>query len=74
MNAGGVHQYVLPAAEPSASGLLAPLDALLEVVDGGGAGVVVPKVPNKLCSHLVPRFDAILAEGVEPPLGTIVHQ
>jgi hypothetical protein len=74
MNADGAHQYVLPVAEASTSGLLAPLDALLKVVDGGGAGVVVPEVPNKLCSNLVPRFDVVLGEGVEPPLGTIIHQ
>jgi hypothetical protein len=37
MYTGGPHPGVLPAAEPLASGLLALLDALLEVVDGGGA-------------------------------------
>jgi hypothetical protein len=48
MNASEARRYVLPVAEPSASGLLAPLDALLEVIDGGGAGVVVLEVSDKL--------------------------
>jgi hypothetical protein len=49
------------------------LDALLEVVDGGGARVVVLKVLDELRSHLVPRVDDVLGEGVEPLPGVAIH-
>jgi hypothetical protein len=73
MNSGEVHPYVLPATEPLVSGLLALMFALLEVIDGGSAGLVVLEVPDELRSHLITRVDAALGESVEALPGVAVH-
>jgi hypothetical protein len=54
VNAAEAHPYVMPTPEPTASGLFAYLDSPLQIVNGGGAGVVVLEVSNKLHAHLVP--------------------
>jgi hypothetical protein len=66
VNAGGAHPYVLPALEPGAGGLVAFLDASLQVVNGGGAGVVVLEVPDELGAYLLAEVDVADWEGVDP--------
>jgi hypothetical protein len=73
VNVAGAHPYVLPTPEPTASGLFAYMDSPLQIVIGGGAGVVVLEVSKKLHAHIVPGFDAILGESVEPLPGVAIH-
>jgi hypothetical protein len=47
--------------------------ALLEVINGGSAGLVVLEVPDELRSHLITRVDAALGESVEALPGVAVH-
>jgi hypothetical protein len=50
------------------------LDALLKVVDGGGARVLILEVLDELRAHVIPGVNTVLGEGVEPLPCIAVHQ
>ena len=65
----------LPPLDPVAGRLAGSLDASLQVLDGGGAGVGALEVPDEGISHLFPGVDAILWKGVDPlPARSLHHQ
>ena len=65
----------LPPLDPVAGRLAGSLDASLQVLDSGGAGVGALEVPDEGIAHLLPGVDTVLGEGVDPlPARPLHHQ